>query len=75
MSSSVDAQPGDVDGWAAYVAGVIWALRRGGHDLPGLDISISSDVPTGAGLSSSAALTCSVGAAIDDELGLDLSRA
>lgn len=44
---SVDAQPGEVEGWAAYVAGVIWALREGGFDLPGQDIAISSDVPTG----------------------------
>jgi galactokinase len=70
----VASEPADVTGWAAYVAGVIWALRSAGHEVPGLDISIASDVPTGAGLSSSAALTCSVGAAIDDELGLGLSR-
>lgn len=70
----VTAIPGDVTGWAAYVAGVIWALRNDGHDLPGLEINIGSDVPTGAGLSSSAALTCSVAAAVDDELGLGLDR-
>jgi galactokinase len=62
--------PGDVDDWAAYVAGVVWALGQRGKELPGFDIAISSDVPLGAGLSSSAALTCSVACAIDDELGL-----
>src|SRR4051795_5493568 len=30
--------PGRPDGWAAYVAGVIWALRRSGYDVPGLDV-------------------------------------
>jgi len=69
----VEAEPGEVEGWAAYVAGVVWALRKAGHEIPGLDLSITSDVPTGAGLSSSAALTCSVGAAIADELALGLS--
>src|SRR3954447_23568494 len=32
-------------GWAAYVAGVVWALRREGHELGGVDIAIDSDVP------------------------------
>ena len=49
--------PGYPDDWAGYVVGTIWAA---GLDLPGLDIAIISDVPVGAGLSSSAALECSV---------------
>ncbi len=59
-------------GWVDYARGVIWALREGGHDVPGLDIAVDSDVPIGAGLSSSAALVCSVAAAVDELLGLDL---
>ncbi|RNL65791.1 galactokinase [Nocardioides marmoriginsengisoli] len=57
-------------GWTAYVDGVLAAL---GVEEP-LDISISSDVPVGAGLSSSAALTCSVALAVDDLLGLGRTR-
>jgi galactokinase len=52
-----------VDGWVRYVAGAVWALRRAGADVPGLDVVIDSDVPIGAGLSSSAALICSVASA------------
>lgn len=52
--------PGDVDGWASYVAGVAWAMRQAGIELPGLDVLVDSRVPVGAGLSSSAALECSV---------------
>ncbi|MBP6995990.1 MAG: galactokinase [Phycicoccus sp.] len=59
-------------GWAAYVAGVLWALRENGNDVGGLDIVIYSDVPTGAGLSSSAALECAVAAAVGDLMGLGL---
>ena len=31
-----ECAPGDVEGWAAYVAGVVWALRQEGLDVPGL---------------------------------------
>jgi galactokinase len=67
-------RPGSVDGWAAYVAGVLWALREAGHDVPGLDLEIDSTVPIGAGLSSSAALECSVALAVNDLAGLGLAR-
>ena len=45
-----------VKGWAAYVAGVAWALQQAGHRLPGVRMYIAGDVPRGAGLSSSAAI-------------------
>ncbi|WP_323096160.1 galactokinase [Intrasporangium sp. YIM S08009] len=67
-----DVSPERPGGWASYVAGVLWALRREGHDVPGLDVVIDSVVPVGAGLSSSAALECSVGAAVSDLAGLGL---
>jgi galactokinase len=37
-----------------------------------MDVWVDSDVPLGAGLSSSAALECAVAVAIDDTLGLNL---
>ncbi|HYN65694.1 MAG TPA: galactokinase [Ornithinibacter sp.] len=67
-----DVGPGTPGGWAAYVAGVLWALRADGHEVSGLDVTVDSDVPVGAGLSSSAALECSVGAAASDLFGLGL---
>lgn len=63
---------GDVTGWAAYVAGVFWALRKAGHPVPGADIEVDSNVPAGAGLSSSAALECAVIVALDHFAGLGL---
>ncbi|MQY16746.1 Galactokinase [Streptomyces sp. RB5] len=65
---------GDRGGWAAYPAGVLWALRKAGLSAGGADIHFESDVPTGAGLSSSAALEVSTGLALNDLYGLDLSR-
>jgi galactokinase len=72
--ASGELRPESADrlGWAAYPAGVVWALRRRGHDVPGLAVELDSAVPTGAGLSSSAALVCAVAAAVDDLLGLRL---
>lgn len=61
--------PGYPDNWAGYVVGTVWAA---GLEVPGLDIAIVSDVPVGAGLSSSAALECSVALAAAD-LAADLA--
>ena len=43
-------------GWIDYVQGVTFALARRGVELAGFDVYIDSDLPAGAGLSSSAAL-------------------
>ena len=56
--------PGSVTGWAAYPAGVAWALRAAGHAVRGASLDVDSDLPAGAGVSSSAALECSVALAL-----------
>ncbi|ROT32562.1 galactokinase [Micromonospora sp. HM5-17] len=66
------AEPGRVTGWAAYVAGVVWALREADLDVPVARLAIASDVPLGAGLSSSAALEAAVQAALLDLGDLDV---
>nr|WP_203900089.1 galactokinase [Virgisporangium aliadipatigenens] len=69
-----DLAPGRVQGWAAYVAGVLFALREAGFEPPAAELVIDSDVPLGTGLSSSAALECAVLSAMVDLGGLDLPR-
>ena len=51
-------------GWAEYPKGVAWALQDAGHDLIGVEGAVVSDVPRGAGLSSSAALELAVARAL-----------
>ena len=67
-----DLVPGRIPGWAAYPAGVVWALTEAGHLTPGARLLVASDVPLGAGLSSSAALECAALTALVDLGGQDL---
>jgi galactokinase len=67
-----DLVPG-LEGWSAYAAGVVWALRQAGHQVTGADLVFTSDVPVGAGLSSSAALECAVLTALIELNGIDLA--
>jgi galactokinase len=66
--------PGQVTGWAAYPAGVAWALEAAGHPVPGACIAIDSDLPAGAGLSSSAALECATALALTGLARLTVPR-
>ncbi len=68
-------RPGSVTGWAAYPAGIAWALGAAGHQIAGARVAIDSDLPLGAGLSSSAALECAVALALTDLAGLRVPRA
>lgn len=72
--TATGAEPA-VPEWSAYVLGVAWALRalRPDARAGGVDIAIASDVPIGAGLSSSAAIEGAVATALNElwELGLD----
>jgi galactokinase len=67
--------PDQAAGWSAYPAGVAWELERAGITVPGFDLYVASDVPVGAGLSSSAALECAVALALSDLTGAGLGRA
>jgi galactokinase len=56
LEQKIDLQGKPLPRWALYPAGVAWALRRSGYRVAGLKAAFTSDVPIGAGLSSSAAL-------------------
>ncbi|GAA4826128.1 galactokinase [Nocardioides caeni] len=61
--------------WQRYVEGVVIELRAIGWQVPGLDIALTSTLPLGGGLSSSAAMECAVATGIAGLLGLPLDEA
>lgn len=62
-------------GWPAYLFGPIWALAEAGIDLPGAEVALDSQVPAGAGLSSSAAVECATALAMSALAEVTLGRA
>jgi len=71
-----DVKPGSKGDWEKYVLGVLWSLGI----TTGVDILVDGSVPAGAGLSSSAALECSVAVGLNELFSLnksleDLARA
>ncbi|WP_414685253.1 galactokinase [Microbacterium sp. LWH3-1.2] len=71
-------QRDDVPEWARYPLGVAWALLAASGTDPsavsGVDLAFASDVPVGAGLSSSAAIEGATAVALADIWGIDLDR-
>ncbi len=59
--------------WSGYLLGAVWALREAGHPIGGLDLALDSQVPSGAGLSSSAAVECVTTLAAADLSGVQLT--
>jgi galactokinase len=51
-----EIEPRAAAGWASPLLGVLWALRRAGLEVAGVDVVVDSDVPIGGGMASSAAL-------------------
>ncbi|MFT4147912.1 MAG: galactokinase [Micrococcaceae bacterium] len=71
---STDLDKDKISDWAAYPLGVLWAFKTAGYDIPAMEIMITSNVPIGAGLSSSAAIECAVALAINDLLDLNIPK-
>lgn len=69
---AIDDTPSGPGGWADYPAGVAWALLDAGYELVGLNAVLTSDVPVGSGLSSSAAIEVAYAYTWDQLSGLDI---
>jgi galactokinase len=70
---SAELKPNKRRAWSNYVIGVAWAYRQAGYQIPPLDLAVSSRVPRGAGLSSSAALEVSVAVVFAAASGLSIA--
>lgn len=71
LASKQTAAGDPLPGWTMYAAGVAWALHEYGFDLPPLALTVTGDVPVGAGLSSSAAVEVAYAMAWAHALGWD----
>jgi galactokinase len=60
------------DSWADYPRGVAWALADAGHAVGRFQATFAGDVPRASGLSSSAAIECATGVALNDLFGFGL---
>ncbi len=65
--------PGQLDDWGKYAAGMAWVLRDRGL-IPNVQALVSSEVPIGSGVSSSAALELAFGVLYNELAGLKLSN-
>lgn len=66
---AMDAERRD---WTSYCRGVVAGFRAAGYEVPALRVAVASDVPTGGGLSSSAALEVATASALEGLLGVRL---
>ena len=58
--------------WSDYPAGVLWSLREAGVAVGGFNLSLAGDVPSGAGLSSSASVEVATAMALLSHAGVEL---
>jgi galactokinase len=70
----LDAAPAPWRHWSDYVVGVALGLEREGLRLSGANMMLATELPMGAGLSTSAALEVAVGYALSDLAGSALER-
>ncbi len=62
------------EGWPNYILGVVDQFQKAGAKLSGFDLSFGGDIPMGSGLSSSAALECSVAFALNELFHLNYNK-
>jgi galactokinase len=74
FETSLSALAPSDKGWPNYVLGVADQFLKSGHQIGGFNLVLSADVPIGAGLSSSAAIECATGFALNELFQTAISR-
>jgi len=69
-----DMKPSSEQPWANYIMGVVNEFQKAGKKISGFDCAFGGDIPIGSGLSSSAALECGIGFALDQLYELKLEK-
>jgi galactokinase len=69
-----DVAPLEHGHWSNYQLGVVAGLQGHGAQIPGFDCAFGGDIPSGAGLSSSAAVECGVAWGLNELLSLGLDK-
>lgn len=70
---SLNTEPGDATGWAKYPAGMAWVLRSEFGPMPNVECAVYSTLPTGSGVSSSAAIEMAFGMLWKAIAGFDIT--
>jgi galactokinase len=74
LTLKVDAAGKPLPVWASYPAGIAWSLKNAGHNVSGMQVAYTSDLPIGSGLSSSAAVEVGFGMLWNVSQGLGIDR-
>jgi galactokinase len=74
LEAKCDANGGPLPGWARFPAGVVWAFQQAGMPVKGLQAAYTSNIPIGAGLSSSAAVEVAFASTWQALSALDLDK-
>lgn len=72
---SSKVEPGQIEGWSTYPAGMAWAIRQhAGMTLPNIEALVASTLPMGSGVSSSAAIELAFGVAFNELASLEIDN-
>lgn len=74
LSFSLEEVKPSEEEWENYILGVVFEIQKLGHLLEGFDCQLQSDLPIGAGISSSAAMECGLAFALNSLFDLGLSK-